>query len=136
MNRTSDAKRTASTCPADAPSPTATNASAATGVRHARHKSAAPITPTANQRSRHMGHLHFLRGERAVRERQTVATTAALDDVSRLRVFWKRQQFFAVRTAHLIGEGRDPAASVLPHPKGEACAVGALHQVSGPGAGR
>src|SRR5437899_8594425 len=118
MNRTSDGRRTASMCPAHAPRPTAPSASAARGVRHARHESAAPITPTANQRSRHMDHLYFLGGKRAVLERQAVATAAALDCVSRLRVFGERQQLFAVRTAHLIDEGRDPAASILADPKG------------------
>src|SRR5947208_4236962 len=110
MTRTRDGRRTASTCPADAPSPTAPSASAARGVRHARHESAAPITPRANQRSRHTRHLRFLGSKRAVLERQAVATTAALDEVPRLRVLWERQQFFAMWTAHLIGEGREPVA--------------------------
>ena len=85
---------------------------------------------------RHTRHLRFLGSKRAVLERQAVATTAALDRVSRLRVLWERQQFFAMRTAHLIGEGREPVAGVPPDPQGEACAVGALHQGSGPDAGR
>src|SRR5712691_7802045 len=136
MNRTSNGRTAASARRAHSPIPTAPSRRAPWGVRYTRHESAAPIRPAANQRSRHMGHLLFLGGKRPVLERQAVAAAAALDRVPRLRVFGEGQQFFAVRTAHLIGEGRDPAAGILPDPKSVARAVRALHQVSGPHAGR
>src|SRR5437870_12286354 len=81
---------------AAAPAPTDPSLIASPGPRRARDPRAPLRSPRRQPRDRAPWLLHFLGGERAVLERQPVALTAALDEVSRLRGIGERQQFVAV----------------------------------------
>ena len=119
-----------STRPVHAPRPLAPSTSTATGVGQA-YVRAAPMMPSAKKRSRqHDPLLELLGRKHSILEREPVALTAALDQVSGFGLFRQRELPLTVRTAHPVGQGREPAAPFIPEPEGMARAIRAVHEIA------